>query len=69
MFFIYYTQPGGCYEGKAFIGLNLALCVSVSIVAVLPKVQVSLSEGGTSCREPDPGPSLGFHTCMLGVFG
>ncbi|XP_058516804.1 serine incorporator 2 isoform X1 [Ochotona princeps] len=46
LFFIYYTQPGGCYEGKAFIGLNLALCVSVSIVAVLPKVQDAQPNSG-----------------------
>ena len=41
LLFIYYTHPGPCYEGKVFIGLNLTLCVCVSIVAVLPKVQVS----------------------------
>lgn len=40
LLFVYYTQPGACYEGKAFIGLNLTLCVCVSIVAVLPKIQV-----------------------------
>lgn len=40
--FIYYTHPGACHEGKVFISLNLTFCVCVSIVAVLPKVQVSL---------------------------
>lgn len=40
LLFVYYTQPGACYEGKVFIGLNLTLCVCVSIVAVLPKIQV-----------------------------
>lgn len=57
LLFIYYTQPNACYEGKAFIGLNLTLCVCISIIAVLPKVQVSLPvsawpetlECGTSC--------------------
>ena len=42
LLFIYYTQPGACYEGKVFISLNLIFCFCVSIVAVLPKVQVSL---------------------------
>lgn len=42
LLFIYYTQPSACYEGKAFISLNLTLCVCISIIAVLPKVQVSL---------------------------
>ncbi|DAA32370.1 TPA: SERINC2 protein-like [Bos taurus] len=40
LLFVYYTQPGACYEGKVFIGLNLTLCVCVSIVAILPKIQV-----------------------------
>ncbi|MBV96825.1 Serine incorporator 2, partial [Eschrichtius robustus] len=41
LLFIYYTQPGACYEGKVFISLNLIFCFCVSIVAVLPKVQVN----------------------------
>lgn len=43
LFFIYYTQPSACYEGKVFISLNLILCFCISIIAVLPKVQVSLT--------------------------
>jgi hypothetical protein len=41
LMFIYYTEPGACHEGKIFISLNLTFCVCVSIIAVLPKVQVS----------------------------
>ncbi|XP_026915631.1 serine incorporator 2 isoform X1 [Acinonyx jubatus] len=46
LLFIYYTHPGPCYEGKVFIGLNLTLCVCVSIVAVLPKVQDAQPNSG-----------------------
>ncbi|ELW48644.1 Serine incorporator 2 [Tupaia chinensis] len=45
LLFLFYTQPGACHEGKAFISLNLTLCVCVSIVAVLPKVQAVVLEG------------------------
>ncbi|XP_036087054.1 serine incorporator 2 isoform X2 [Rousettus aegyptiacus] len=46
LLFIYYTQPSACYEGKAFIGLNLTLCVCVSIIAVLPKIQEAQPNSG-----------------------
>ncbi|XP_069333683.1 serine incorporator 2 isoform X2 [Eulemur rufifrons] len=46
LMFIYYTQPDACYEGKVFIGLNLTLCVCVSIAAVLPKVQDAQPNSG-----------------------
>lgn len=49
LLFVYYTQPDACYEGKIFISLNLTLCVCISIVSVLPKVQVSLPG-----RKPGP---------------
>lgn len=42
LLFVYYTQPDACYEGKVFISLNLILCVCISIISVLPKIQVSL---------------------------
>lgn len=45
LMFIYYTESGACHEGKVFISLNLTFCVCVSIVAVLPKIQVSLPGG------------------------
>lgn len=40
LLYIFYTKPDGCAEHKLFISLNLILCVIVSIVSVLPKVQV-----------------------------
>ncbi|KAF6111329.1 serine incorporator 2 [Phyllostomus discolor] len=46
LLFIYYTQPGACSEGKAFISLNLTLCVCVSIISVLPKVQEAQPNSG-----------------------
>uniref|UniRef100_A0A3Q1MJ93 Serine incorporator 2 n=1 Tax=Bos taurus TaxID=9913 RepID=A0A3Q1MJ93_BOVIN len=46
LLFVYYTQPGACYEGKVFIGLNLTLCVCVSIVAILPKIQDAQPNSG-----------------------
>lgn len=47
LMFIYYTESSTCHEGKVFISLNLTFCVCVSIVAILPKVQVSLPVGPT----------------------
>ncbi|XP_038613872.1 serine incorporator 2 [Tachyglossus aculeatus] len=44
--FIYYTQPGPCYESKIFISLNLILCLCVSIIAVLPRVQDAQPNSG-----------------------
>uniref|UniRef100_A0A8D0SMW8 Serine incorporator 2 n=1 Tax=Sus scrofa TaxID=9823 RepID=A0A8D0SMW8_PIG len=46
LLFVYYTQPDACYESKVFIGLNLTLCVCVSIVAVLPKIQDAQPNSG-----------------------
>nr|XP_045007125.1 serine incorporator 2 [Jaculus jaculus] len=46
LMFIYYTEPSACYEGKTFVGLNLILCLCVSIVAVLPKVQDAQPNSG-----------------------
>lgn len=40
LFYVYYTQPDDCTEHKVFISLNLIFCVIVSIVAILPKIQV-----------------------------
>ncbi|XP_028340792.1 serine incorporator 2 isoform X3 [Physeter macrocephalus] len=46
LLFIYYTQPGACYEGKVFISLNLIFCFCVSIIAILPKVQDAQPNSG-----------------------
>lgn len=40
LFYLYYTQPDGCTEHKVFISLNLIFCLLVSVVSILPKVQV-----------------------------
>uniref|UniRef100_A0A8C9UGM3 Serine incorporator 2 n=1 Tax=Serinus canaria TaxID=9135 RepID=A0A8C9UGM3_SERCA len=40
LLYVYYTKPEGCTEGKAFISINLILCLIVSVVSILPKIQV-----------------------------
>lgn len=40
LFYVYYTTGDDCTEHKIFISLNLIFCIIISIVAVLPKVQV-----------------------------
>lgn len=40
LFYLYYIQPDDCTEHKVFISLNFIFCIIVSIVAILPKVQV-----------------------------
>lgn len=42
LFYVFYTQPDDCTEHKVFISLNLIFCITVSVIAVLPKVQVSM---------------------------
>ncbi|XP_071309210.1 serine incorporator 2 isoform X5 [Agelaius tricolor] len=42
LLYVYYTKPEGCTEGKAFISINLILCLIVSVVSILPKIQVRL---------------------------
>ena len=42
LFYLFYTQPDDCTEHKVFISLNLIFCIVVSVIAVLPKVQVSM---------------------------
>lgn len=37
--YAYYTRPDGCTENKFFISVNLILCVIVSIISILPKIQ------------------------------
>ncbi|KAF2355212.1 Serine incorporator/TMS membrane protein [Trinorchestia longiramus] len=39
LLFVYYTVPTDCGLHKFFISLNLILCVVISVVSVLPKVQ------------------------------
>lgn len=42
LFYVFYTRPDDCTEHKVFISLNLIFCIIVSVVSVLPKVQVML---------------------------
>nr|CAG4636224.1 EOG090X07ET [Eubosmina coregoni]SVE69841.1 EOG090X07ET [Eubosmina coregoni] len=39
LFYVYYTTTEGCALHKFFISFNLILCIIVSAVAILPKVQ------------------------------
>lgn len=39
LFYIYYTKADDCTEHKVFISINLILCITVSIVSILPKIQ------------------------------
>uniref|UniRef100_A0A3B4XQS9 Serine incorporator 2 n=1 Tax=Seriola lalandi dorsalis TaxID=1841481 RepID=A0A3B4XQS9_SERLL len=40
LFYVYYTQSDDCTEHKVFISLNLIFCIIISIVSILPKIQV-----------------------------
>ncbi|XP_037078986.1 serine incorporator 3-like isoform X2 [Pollicipes pollicipes] len=46
LFFAFYTRPDGCATHKFFISVNLILCVVVSVVSVLPKVQQAQPNSG-----------------------
>ncbi|XP_044296163.1 serine incorporator 3 [Varanus komodoensis] len=39
LFYVFYTKPDGCIENKFFISFNMLVCIAVSIMSVLPKVQ------------------------------
>ena len=41
LLYVFYTQPDDCTEHKVFISLNLLFSIIVSVVSILPKVQVS----------------------------
>lgn len=44
LFYVFYTQPNDCTEHKVFISLNFIFCIIVSVVSILPKVQVMQTE-------------------------
>ena len=44
LFYVFYTQPDDCTEHKVFISLNFLFCIVVSVVAILPKVQVKQTD-------------------------
>uniref|UniRef100_A0AAR2LR56 Serine incorporator 1 n=1 Tax=Pygocentrus nattereri TaxID=42514 RepID=A0AAR2LR56_PYGNA len=46
MFYVYYTHPDGCTENKAFISVNMLLCVGASVMSILPKIQESQPRSG-----------------------
>ena len=46
LFFAFYTRPDGCDTHKFFISINLILCVAVSVLSVLPKVQQAQPNSG-----------------------
>ncbi|XP_053566756.1 serine incorporator 1 [Bombina bombina] len=46
LFYVYYTHPGGCTENKAFISVNMLLCIGASIMSILPKIQESQPRSG-----------------------
>ncbi|XP_054254648.1 serine incorporator 2 [Indicator indicator] len=46
LLYIYYTKPQGCTEGKVLISINLILCLIVSAVSILPKVQEAQPHSG-----------------------
>lgn len=39
LFYLFYAKDGDCVLHKFFVSFNLILCVAVSILAVLPKIQ------------------------------
>ncbi|KAG7465684.1 hypothetical protein MATL_G00156040 [Megalops atlanticus] len=39
LLYTYYTNAEGCAENKAFISINMLLCVGASVMSVLPKIQ------------------------------
>lgn len=71
LFYLFYTQPDDCTEHKVFISLNLIFCILVSVIAVLPKVQVgehrslpllfsrhdAKLHGCAASRRPSPAPA------------
>ncbi|CAI9571350.1 unnamed protein product, partial [Staurois parvus] len=46
LFYVYYTHPEGCAENKAFISVNMILCIGASVMSVLPKIQESQPRSG-----------------------
>ncbi|EMP28719.1 Serine incorporator 3 [Chelonia mydas] len=49
LFYVFYTKPDGCTENKFFISFNMILCIIVSIISILPKVQRTSASG--SCDQ------------------
>ncbi|XP_009644129.2 serine incorporator 2 [Egretta garzetta] len=46
LLYVYYTKPQGCTEGKVLISINLILCLIISAVSILPKIQDAQPHSG-----------------------
>ncbi|KFO91527.1 Serine incorporator 2, partial [Buceros rhinoceros silvestris] len=46
LLYVYYTKPEGCTEGKVLISINLILCLIISVVSILPKIQDAQPHSG-----------------------
>ncbi|XP_015739204.1 serine incorporator 2 [Coturnix japonica] len=46
LLYVYYTKPQGCTEGKVLISINLILCLIVSAISILPKIQEAQPHSG-----------------------
>ncbi|KAM6965234.1 serine incorporator 1 [Aplochiton taeniatus] len=46
LFYVYYTHGDGCSENKAFISVNMLLCLGASVISVLPQIQESQPRSG-----------------------
>merc|ERR1719427_948582 len=46
LFYVYYTTSSGCAINKFFISFNLILCIVISVMAILPKVQEAQPRSG-----------------------
>ncbi|NXO01128.1 SERC2 protein, partial [Rhinopomastus cyanomelas] len=46
LLYVYYTRPEDCTEGKVLISINLILCLIVSAVSILPKIQEAQPHSG-----------------------
>ena len=62
LFYVYYTQPDGCTEHKVFISLNLIFCIIVSVVSILPRVQVLTRSSGMTGVQAVLYGYRGYHT-------
>ncbi|XP_061865023.1 serine incorporator 3 isoform X2 [Colius striatus] len=46
LFYVFYTKSDDCTENKFFISINLILCIAVSFISILPKVQEHQTRSG-----------------------
>lgn len=51
LFYIYYTKPDDCTEHKVFISLNLIFCIIISVVSILPKIQVEYAPSSAHAQQ------------------